>query len=392
MDFESIRNLYKEQLTTSVLPFWLNHGLDSTYGGIYTALDEDGSLLDTDKSVWFQGRALWTYSTAYIEVEQRKEYVDASHNLVSFIDNYCYDEEDGRMFFRVSKDGKGIIKRERYVFSETFAVIGYSAYSRASGNIEYAHKAFELFKKIIHTLHTPNILKSKVSEKHRPTKGFGVPMILINTAQELRKALPEQSEYLNSMIDSFIHEIEESFVRDEYEAVIEIASINNEVYTEHIDGRTLNPGHAIEGAWFILEEYQQRNIDSYKTLGLKMLDWMFKKGWDTQYGGITYFIDLLEKSVSEYWHDMKFWWPQNEAAIANLFAYTLTREEIYKENFLLVHNYTQKHFIDHTHKEWYGYLHKDNSLSTRLKGNMFKGPFHIPRMYLKCLSLFDQIL
>ena len=28
---------------------------------------------------------------------------------------------------------------------------------------------------------------------------------------------------------------------------------------DHIDGRTLNPGHAIEGAWFILHEAKHRN-------------------------------------------------------------------------------------------------------------------------------------
>jgi len=28
--------------------------------------------------------------------------------------------------------------------------------------------------------------------------------------------------------------------------------------------------------------------------------------------------------VQEYWQDMKFWWPHNEAIIATLLAYTLT--------------------------------------------------------------------
>ena len=389
MDFSAIYTLYKDQLTNSILPFWINHGLDSVYGGIYTAIDRDGALLDSDKSVWFQGRALWTFSTSYLEVAQRKEYLEAATNIVQFLDSHCFDPSDMRMYFRVSKEGKKIVKRERYIFSETFAVIGYSAYSRAIGSKEYAEKAFSLFKYIIEILDTPGLLISKVDNNNRPTKGFGVPMILINTAQELRKAIPEQTPYLNKMIDSFIKQIDDSFVRDEFEAVVEQCTMNNELYLDHIEGRTLNPGHAIEGAWFILEEYRNRGIEYYKRLGLKMLNWMFEKGWDSEFGGITYFLDILGKSSSEYWHDMKFWWPQNEAVIANLLAFNLTQEDKYKKNFLMVHEYTQRYFVDPVHHEWFGYFHKDNSLSTPLKGNMFKGPFHIPRMYIKVITLLN---
>jgi len=44
--------------------------------------------------------------------------------------------------------------------------------------------------------------------------------------------------------------------------------------------------------------------------------------------------------------------------------------------------YVGKYFIDERYGEWYGYLHYDNTVSTTLKGNIFKGPFHIPRLYM----------
>jgi trehalose 6-phosphate synthase/phosphatase len=40
--------------------------------------------------------------------------------------------------------------------------------------------------------------------------------------------------------------------------------------------------------------------------------------------------------------------------------------------------------------EWYGYLHRDGRVSTRLKGNMWKGPFHLPRMLWYCWKLLDE--
>ena len=391
MDTNLLLSEYHRRLTTSILPFWIDHGLDHVNGGMYTGLDRDGSLLETDKSVWFQGRALWTFATAYLEVEQLPHYLKVCDSLVAFLECHCFDE-DGRMFFRVTADGKPVIKRLRYFFSETFAIIGWAAYSRASGRKEYALKAYELFQRVLFYRETPGILLPKFNQENAASRGFGVPMILLNTAQELRKACPEHTEYLNSLIDSFIAEIETYFVRPELSLVLEQCDPDGTVQVDHFEGRLLNPGHAIEGAWFIMNEARHRGGDLHlKELGLKMLDWMWSVGWDKDYGGIIYFRDVLGKSATEYWHDMKFWWPQNEAAIANLMAFSLSGESRYEENFLKVHAYVHERFADDTYGEWYGYLHRDGSLSTPLKGNLYKGPFHIPRMYMVCMELLKTL-
>ncbi len=387
--FSVIANEYRSMLLDSVLPFWLEHGFDQEYGGMLTGLDRDGSILETDKSVWFQGRALWVFSEAARLFDKSSEYQEVCDSLVSFIEQYCFDPSDGRMYFRVSREGEPVVKRMRYVFSETFAIIGFASYSRAFGKKEYAAKAYDLFQTVLTTLNTPGLLVPKSS---RPSKGFGVPMILLNTAQELRSACPEHREELTCIIDGLLEEIETYFVRDELEIVVEQCSENGTLELEHFEGRLLNPGHAIEGAWFVMREAKYRDNDAaLMQLGTKMLDWMWKIGWDSEKGGIIYFRDALGKSATEYWHDMKFWWPQCEAAIANMMAYSLTGKKQYLEQFSEVDQYIKANFVDREFGEWYGYLHHDNTLSTPLKGNMFKGPFHIPRMYLVCNSLFEEL-
>lgn len=387
--FSVIANEYRSMLLDSVLPFWLEHGFDQEYGGMLTGLDRDGSILETDKSVWFQGRALWVFSEAARLYDKGSEYQEVCDSLVSFIEQYCFDPSDGRMYFRVSREGEPVVKRMRYVFSETFAIIGFASYSRAFGKKEYAAKAYDLFQTVLTTLNTPGLLVPKSS---RPSKGFGVPMILLNTAQELRSACPEHREELTCIIDGLLEEIETYFVRDELEIVVEQCSENGTLELEHFEGRLLNPGHAIEGAWFVMREAKYRDNDAaLMQLGTKMLDWMWKIGWDSEKGGIIYFRDALGKSATEYWHDMKFWWPQCEAAIANMMAYSLTGKKQYLEQFSEVDQYIKANFVDREFGEWYGYLHHDNTLSTPLKGNMFKGPFHIPRMYLVCNSLFEEL-
>jgi N-acylglucosamine 2-epimerase len=41
--------------------------------------------------------------------------------------------------------------------------------------------------------------------------------------------------------------------------------------------------------------------------------------------------DVLGKPVQEYWQDMKFWWPHDEALIATALAASLTQDVKYKQ-------------------------------------------------------------
>ena len=133
--------------------------------------------------------------------------------------------------------------------------------------------------------------------------------------------------------------------------------------------------------------------DSLIKLGLKMLDWMWEIGWDAEYGGgIIQYRDALNLPVSEYHQDMKFWWPQCEAAIATLLAYSITKDQKYLDKFALVDKYITDRFVDEKYGEWYGYFHRDGTLATKVKGNLYKGPFHIPRMYMKCIEIIDTLI
>lgn len=49
---------YKNDLLNDVMPFWLKYGIDKENGGYFTCLNRDGSLMDSNKSVWFQDVSL----------------------------------------------------------------------------------------------------------------------------------------------------------------------------------------------------------------------------------------------------------------------------------------------------------------------------------------------
>ena len=386
-DLIALKEFYSTQLLKDTVPFWFPRSFDDDYGGFLLMRDAEGSLIDDDKAVWIQGRATWLLSTLYNTVEKKQEWLDGAKLGYDFLNKHCFDT-DGQMFFHVTRDGRPIRKR-RYFFSETFYVIAAAAYAKASGDDEAAAKAKRIFGKCIEYATVPGLLEPKFTNT-RPSKGIGVPMIMINTAQQLRETIGD--DRCDEWISRWINEIETYFVKDNIKCVMEQVAPDGSII-DHIDGRTLNPGHAIEGAWFILHEAKHRNNDPHLIeLGCKMIDYMWERGWDKDYGGILYFRDVYNKPVQEYWQDMKFWWPHNEVIIATLLAYLITGKKTYSQWHKMVHDYAYGHFHDKKNGEWYGYLHRDGTIAQTAKGNLYKGPFHLPRQEWYCLQLLNEYL
>lgn len=379
--------LYKEDLLTNIMPFWLEHGLDKENGGVYTCLDRDGTLMDTTKSVWFQGRFGFTAAFAYNNVEKNPKFLDISKSCIDFIDKHCFDPY-GHAYFEVMADGTPLRQR-RYVFSEGFAAIANSEYSIATGEKKYAERALEIFNSIIRMMDTPGFLEPKYMDTMK-TQGHSITMILVNTASRIRAAIDDP--VLTSRIDESIHRLKKFFMHPEYKALLECVGPNGE-FIDNINGRLINPGHCIETSWFIMEESRYRGWDKdLKEMALTILDWSWEWGWDKEYGGIINFRDCKGFPQQDYSQDMKFWWPQCEGIIATLYAYEATKDEKYLQMHRQISEWTYAHFPDNEYGEWFGYLHRDGSVAQPAKGNLFKGPFHILRMMTQCYILCSRIL
>ncbi len=379
----ALAEVYRNALLDDVMPFWLKHGMDREHGGIMTAVDRDGTVVDTDKSVWFQGRTAWMFATLHNTMERRSEWLGAARSCVEFLRAHCFSPA-GKMYFTVTREGRPLRMR-RYVFSESFAAIAFAAFAQATGEQQAAEEAQRCFATYLHHSFTPGVMPPKF-EATRPMKGIGPHMIGIATAQELRANLGDVSvsgRSCTEWIDFSIAEIERDFLKPEQRALMENVAPDGSVI-DHFDGRTLNPGHALECAWFLMHEGRLRGGQRLIGVGTQILDWMWARGWDNEVGGLLYFTDLKGLPVQEYWQDMKFWWPHNEAIIATLLAWKLTGEARYAEMHRLVHDWSFQHFPDPEFGEWFGYLRRDGKVASRAKGTLWKGPFHLPRMLWFC--------
>lgn len=378
---------YKRDLTENIMPFWMEHGWDKVNGGVYTCLDRDGSLMDSTKSVWFQGRFAFICAYAYNNVEKNPLWLEAAKSTLDFIEKYCFDK-NGRMYFSVTAEGKPLRMR-RYVFSETFAAIAMSEYALATGEQKYAERAMQIFEDTQRFLTTPGILAPKFEETVQ-LQSHSIIMILINVGSCIRKVINDPK--LTQQIDDSIAKLKKYFMHPEFKCLLETVGMNGEFVDTNMT-RTINPGHCIETSWFIFEEAKLRNWDKDMTdMALQIFDWSWDWGWDKQYGGIINFKDCKNLPPQDYSQDMKFWWPQCETIIASLYAYLATGDDEYIYKHQRISEWTYAHFPDNELGEWYGYLHRDGTVAQPAKGNLFKGPFHIPRMMVKAYSLCQEIL
>ena len=373
---------YKRELLRNVMPFWMKHGFDRKNGGVYTCLDRDGSLMDSTKSVWFQGRVGWMTAYAYNHMEKNPEWLAASKSCCEFLEAHCFDK-DGRAYFEVTAEGVGLRKR-RYLFSECFAAIAYAEYSLASGDKAWARKALALFRRVRRFMANP---KKWTPSKYEPVveaQGHSLTMILINVASVLKQVSADPA--LDAQITESVDLIRKYFIHPEFKAVLETVGPNGE-FIDTLAGRVINPGHCIETSWFLMDVAVARSDKSLLKTALQILDWSWDWGWDKKYGGIISFKDCRNFPPQCYEQDMKFWWPQCETIIATAYAYKLTGDAKYMKWHKLASEWAWKHLKDRKFPEWYGYLHRDGTVAQPAKGNIFKGPFHIPRMLVKAWEL-----
>jgi N-acylglucosamine 2-epimerase len=381
---------YADELRNNIITWWERFSPDTTHGGFYNYLGRDGRLLHTDKNVRQLGRSVLLFARAHTELEARPKWLSLAISGANFIDKYCFDERDGRAYYEVTEDGCPVRKR-RYVVTEHYVIMGYIQLFLATGDETWKQKAEKLYKTVMMYYYNPELLPAKFYSA-RKVKAHNIPMIVTCTSILMRKLGGDTTLY-DRTIDNCLKEVYGNFMNYEKKALLETVNADG-TFLETPEGRTINPGHSIETSWFTLEEAKYQNNDNLKAQGLQALDWALDWGWDEQYGGIVYFRNAdehLGHEPDQYEHELKLWWPQNEAMYATMLAYSMTNDDKYLNWFKKIENYFYSHFPDREYGEIFKYLRRDGTPSSTLKATRWAGMFHHPRMLFNLIKLMREM-
>lgn len=387
MDFKKLANRYKTELLDSVLPFWLNKSIDKEYGGYFSCLDRDGSVYDTDKFIWLQGREVWLFSMLCNKLGKKQEWLDAAIQGAEFLKKYGHNG-DYDFYFSLTREGKPLVEPYN-IFSNTFACMAFAQLAKATGSEEYAEISRSIFKRILERRGNPKGKWSKAVPGTRPMKDFALPMIICNMALEVEDIINDP-QLLEKTIDECLHEVLDVFYQPDLGCMLENVSSLDNSRLDCFEGREINPGHNLEALWFMMNLGIRRNDEALVNKCVEISLSVIEKGWDKEYGGIFYFLDSKGAPQQKLEWDQKLWWVHIESAIAMIKGYQLTGNKKCLEWFEKLDEYMWSRFKDPLHPEWFGYLNRRGEMLLPLKGGKWKGCFHVPRGLFEIWQILEK--
>lgn len=387
VDFKQISSRYKRELLENCLPFWLEHSQDKEYGGYFSCLNRDGSVYDTDKFIWLQGREVWMFAMLYNNVEKNQQWLDCAIQGAEFLKKYGHDE-NWDFYFSLDRKGNPLVLPYN-IFSNTFACMAFAQLAKATGNDEYALIARRIFGRILERRSNPKGQWCKAYPGTRPMKDFALPMIICNMALEIEDILEDKS-VLEQTIDTCLHEVFDVFYQPELGCMLENVSSVDGTPVDCFEGREINPGHDLEALWFMMNLGVRRDDKALKEKCVEIALRVIERGWDKEFGGIYYFLDAKGVPQQKLEWDQKLWWVHIESAIAMLKGYQLTGNEKCLEWFLKLDAYLWDNFKDKEYPEWFGYLNRRGEVLLPLKGGKWKGCFHVPRGLYQIWQLAEK--
>jgi N-acylglucosamine 2-epimerase len=386
LPFAGLLSFYRDHLYRQVMPFWLRHGIDHQFGGVFNYLRDDGSLLSADKAIWSQARALWTFSALW-NAERSGPWLEIAHRIAGFLLRHARDD-NGAWVFRVSREGR-VLDPPQSIYVDAFAIYGLTEYARATGDQQALDAALDGFHRTSPLLHDHSAL---------PTRPHPIPSGLQSHGPSMIFALVYHELGLVSRRPDILGR------------ALELAGV---VMTRHLDsgrrvlfefvppgggfddsaaGLTVIPGHAVESMWFMERIYRHHGDSARAALALEAIRWHLELGWDNEYGGL--FLARRVDGGPPVWHspDAKVWWTVAEALYALLRAYAVLRGNWCLEWHQRVHEYAFRAHPNREHGDWFQNLDRQGRPVPAVVASLpVKDPFHLPRALLYSIETLRSL-
>ena len=384
--FVDLLAIYRSELLDRTIPFWLEHAIDWEHGGILTCIGDDGRVISTDKYMWSQLRAIWTFSALYNRIEARQEWLDIARHIFGFVKQYGRDEQ-GRWVFAMDEAGR-MLQGATSIYADGFAIYGLTELAHATGDQEAINLALATYENVQQRLARPGSYETTPYTIPAGAKAHAVSMIFALAFHELGRLLQDDAILAAGLFHA--NEVMDAFLRPDQSLLYEYVALDNQLL-DTPQGRTIVPGHAIESMWFMVHIYQHWGNEARLRQAVDAIRWHIEYGWDQDYGGILLARDAAGGEPWWPFADSKLWWPHTEALYALLLAYQLSGETWALDWFERVHNYAFSHYPVPHHGEWTQKLDRQGHPFTETVALPVKDPFHLPRALINCIEVLQQL-
>jgi N-acylglucosamine 2-epimerase len=342
MPLPELRQRLHEELFDVLLPFWDRHGIDHEYGGIMCSLDYDGTLISTEKNLWFMARAIWVYSFLYNHFGKDPGYLEVARKTRNFIFKHAL-QEDGWWAETLTREGTVLRPYSGDTEGMYFVVEGLQEYAAASGDGNSRDLAVKLFKRLFQQFNSPDFRYRGADfpylwNSERAVRPQGLWFLNLNIATHLLE------RGYDSEIAAIADQALDAIMNKHYNPEI---GLNTEMlYFDFSrpdeEANKSRFGHCVESLWMVMAEATRRQDGIlWNTCAERILHHL-DAGWDSIYGGLSQWANvgnpcyqwpverppgtLLELAFVGEYEYMKSLWGQNEVLVAALNIFERTRD------------------------------------------------------------------
>lgn len=384
VDFvEQSRELYRDALLNDVIPFWLRHGVDRTYGGLGNILDDRGHTVGSDKYLWSQGRALWTFSALCHRIEKRPEWLEFAEHIFRYLQTHGRDAQ-GRWQFRLDAAGN-VLEGPTSIYVDGFVLAGLTQFYAATGDAEAREMALATFESTHDRIAVAGSYGVAPYDIPAGLKTHGVCMVFALVYFELGRVLGRAD--IEQAGVNLAQEILDDFYVPEKNAILEFVDLAGRPVDSDV-GRTCVPGHAIESLWFLISIFERLGDGPRIQLCCRLIRRHLELGWDDEHGGLLLAIDI-DGREPPYWKNptCKPWWAQVEALVATAYAHVHSGEAWCLQWHRRVQQFAFSRYPVPS-GEWSNWVDRQG-VRMASAALPVKDPFHLPRGLLHLIDLFD---
>lgn len=385
---------FRQELTSGILPFWMDRMVDHTHGGFYGRITGKGHCVPSaEKGAVLNARILWTFSAAF-RILGEERYGMMANRAYEYLVEHLLDSEFGGVYWSVNTDGSPL-QTKKQVYALGFAIYGLSEYVRATGNQEALLHAQALFytleTRAYDSVHggyyeafqrdwTP-IEDMRLSEKDtNDCKTMNTHLHVLESYTNLYRVWPsaELGKAIRRLLGIFGR-----YICNPEDGHLDL--FFGEDWTRH--GTMVSYGHDIEASWLMHEAAlvldDKLLLQDVESLVLRIAD-AATEGLQPD-GSIIYESERVDGVRDEERH----WWPQAEVVVGyyNIFQHFSLKKAF--DRAVSAWDYIQTNLIDYEGGEWFWSIRPDGTPNCEDdKAGFWKCPYHNGRM---CLELIERI-
>jgi mannobiose 2-epimerase len=388
----------EKNLRQNIVPFWFPRSIDKEHGGYTIFYGPRGEpLAGGTKAIVTQARTLWLSSRLMRSEFAQPGFRDAADEGFRFLRDRMWDPEYGGFFWEVDPTGTKVIRADKHLYGQAFALYALSEYYRASGNpeaIALANRLFALIDARAHDGKYGGYREFFARDWSAPPPGadgyLGAPadLKLMNTHLHLLEAF---TTYVRTGAPLRARERLAELVAIETQAVVRkgwVASTDRhrQDWTPVLDDTwaRVSYGHDLENIWLVVDALHalDQPIAPYHDLFRSVFDYALRYGYDQANGG--FFESGPPGKPAD--RRSKIWWVQAEALVSALTMFDLTRDPQYADVFARTWQFVDAKQTDWTSGEWYETVEPDGHPRIGNKAHQWKAGYHNGRALIESIE------